>query len=217
MKLRTKDARYRLTRRSEARLFGLYLLSRRANWSLLALTALALATWTYTWVLIYVAEIGVGDWALIPMMIAVAPTMGSIVGVSAHSPFGDLERTVARLLSTLRAGHLGSLILCAALFLIAVLGTFDLRNAWPEHPLLAFPRNLLGYAGFALLGARLIGARVSWFVPFAMVSLPFSWSLWSGTDAFSWLVALSAFAMGFGAICFWGARDLNLQSGWGDG
>lgn len=198
------------------RLPGLYLLSRRASWALLVLTILALATSTYTGALIF-AGVAVEDWALIPTMIAVAPAVGSVVGVSTHSPFGDVERTVARPIYTLRAEHLGGLILCAVLLFTAVLSAFDLRDAFPEYPLLAFPRNVLGYAGIALIGARLMGARISWLLPFVAIAAPFPWTLWSGTDTFSWLIALSLFAIGFIVVCLRGARDSGLQTGRGDG
>lgn len=217
MILRSKvDGSSGLVRGPGTRLAELYLNSRRAGWSLLALIILVFASWGLTGALIAGGEISVDDWALIPMMILAAPAAGCVVGVSAHSPFGDVERTVARPLHVLRAGHLGGLILCAALLFTTVLLTFDLKYAWPAYPLLAFLRNLLGYTGFALLGARLFGARLSWLVPFAVIALPLPWSVWSGEDPFSWLVALSALAIGFGAVCLYGVRARDLQSEWGD-
>lgn len=199
------------------RIVELYLYSRRTKWSLLTLAALALATWIYTAALIFGAGISPGDWSLIPMMLFVAPAAGSTVGASAFSPFADVERTVSCSLYAFRAGHLGGLIFCASILFTGVLLTFDLAGAWPEYPVLAFLRNLLGYTGLGLLGARLLGARSSWILPFAAIASPLPWSIWSGTDAFSWIIALCLFLTGFGVACLYGARDQEPRSGWGDG
>lgn len=199
------------------RIVELYLCSRRVKWSLLTLVSLALATWTYTGALVFWAGVGPKDWALIPIMLFVAPAAGSIVGVSAFSPFADVERTVSCPLYTFRAGHLISLVFCAGLLFTGVLLSFDLGGAWPEHPLLAFQRNLIGYTGLGLIGARLLGARSSWILPFAAIASPVPWSIWSGTDTFSWIIALSLFFTGFGLACMYGARDQEPRSGWGDG
>lgn len=206
-----------LSRGPGAGILGLYLYSRRAKWSLLTLAALALATWVYTGVLVYGAGISPEDWALVPVMLFVAPAAGSIVGASAFSPFADVERTVSRPLYAFRAGHLGGLTLCAGVLFTGVLLTFDLGGAWTEYPLLAFFRNLLGYTGLGLLGAHLLGARSSWILPFAAIASPIPWSTWSGTDAFSWVIALILFLTGFGVACLYGARDPAPRSGWGDG
>lgn len=217
MKLAVSDLSKVHFRGPGARIVELYLHSRRAKWSLLALTILALATWIYTAVLVFGAGIGPEDWALVPMMLFVAPAAGSIVGASAFSPFADVERTVSCPLYAFRAGHLGALIFCAGLLFTGVLLTFDLAGAWPEYPLLAFLRNLLGYTGLGLIGARLVGARSSWILPFAAIASPVPWSIWSGTDAFSWVIALSLFLTGFCVACLCGARDPAPRSGWGDG
>lgn len=217
MKLAISDLSKAHFRGPPVRIVELYLHSRRTKWSLLTLAALALATWVYTAALIFGAGVSPEDWALVPTMLFVAPAAGSIVGASAFSPFADVERTVSRPLYAFRAGHLGGLIFCAGLLFTGVLLTFDLGDAWPEYPLLAFQRNLVGYTGLGLIGARLIGARSSWILPFAAIASPLPWSTWSGIDAFSWIIALSLFVTGFGVACLYGARDPAPRSGWGDG
>ena len=180
---------------------------------------LAPCTWAGTAWLISRPEVGEGRGALIPLLAFVTLMAAGVISAGSGSPFGEVERTVARPLPPLRLCHLAGLFSAAAVLLAAVLLSFDLAGAWPD-PLPALFRNLAGFFGMALLTARLVGARLSWTVPatFGMAAYlaarrpddsfaPWAWQMQPGLDELSWTLALLLFAAGLGLVCLYGARE----------
>ncbi len=204
---------------SVVRLLTLYLRSRRAGWTLLVVALLAPCSWAGTAWLISRPEVGVGRGALVPLLAFVTLAAAGVISAGSSSPFGDVERTVARPLPPLRLCHLAGLLSAAAVLLAAVLLTFDLAGAWPD-PLPALLRNLAGFSGMALLTAWLAGARLSWTIPttFGIGAYlaarrpddsfaPWAWQMQPGQDVLSWTVALLLLAAGFGFACLHGPRE----------
>jgi hypothetical protein len=190
------------------RLVWLYLQSRR--------------TWTALAILIVVAT--VAWWSLdrshtdklTTLLLTVIPVgAAAVIGAGAGSPFGETERTASRRLPALRLGHLGGLLLCAALALaVANRAAPASDTAW------ILVRNGAGYAGLALLGARLLGAGPAWVVPatygmaiwVANVAKvpPERWWMWpteNAPDGSAWVSALLLLAIGLLAIVPTGARE----------
>ena len=206
-------------RASAARLLTLYLRSRHAGWTLLVVALMAPCSWAGTAWLISLPEVGLGRGALVPLLAFVTLMAASVISAGSGSPFGDVERTVARPLPPLRFCHLAGLLSAAAVLLAATLISFDLADAWPD-PLPALLRNLAGFFGLALLTARLVGARLSWIVPaaFGMGAYlaarrpddsfaPWAWQMQPGLNGLSWTVALLLFAVGLVLVCLYGARE----------
>jgi hypothetical protein len=139
----------------------------------------------------------------------------AVVGAGAGSPFGEAERTASFRLPALRLGHLGGLLLCAALALaVANRAAPATDTAW------TLVRNGAGYAGLALLGALLLGAGLAWAVPAtygmavwvasAAKVPPERWWMWPTEDApdgSAWVSALLLLAIGLLLILPAGARE----------
>jgi len=190
------------------RLMLLYLQSRRTWATIGILAVVAAVTW---WGLDRTGDAGLTTFLLTIMPLGAA----AVIGVGAGSPFGEAERTASFSLPALRLGHLGGLLLCAALALaMANRAAPAAETAW------SLVRNGAGYAGLALLGARLLGAGPAWAVPVAYVlAVPIAglagvpaerWWMWpaeDATDGSAWVSALLLLALGLAAIAVWGARD----------
>lgn len=202
------------------RLAGLYLRSRRAGWALLTVALVSPVVWGLTWLLVSRTAYGVTGGGLTLLLVFGTLTAACVVGASSGSAFGDAERVAARPLLRLRFGHLLGLLLWSAFLLSIVLSAFDLDGARPEYPLLMLLRNLSGFAGLALLGARAAGAWLSWIPPFvsAVAYLAFggsgsdvlsAWALHSyhGLHGPSWGIALALLAAGLCLVCLFGSRD----------
>ncbi len=201
-----------------ARLVGLYLRSRLAGWSSATLAAIALCAWASTAWLLSLPHSDVENGALVPMLTLATLAAACAVGVGAHSPFGDIERTVARPLPPLRLLHLGGLLAWAALVLAVALLAFDLEGARPAQPLLVLLRNLAGLSGLALLSARLIGARLAWIPPLAFLTFStvavrqvedptlWDWPFRDGADGAPGVAALALLVAGLWLVCSHGAR-----------
>lgn len=208
------------------RLAGLYLRSRRVGRAFLTLGISAVVAWALTWFLVSQTPYGVRHGGLTMMLVFGALAAACVIGVSAHSPFGDAERAVARPLSPLRFSQLAGSILWAALALCAALLTFDLEGARPEYPLYVLLRNLAFLSGIALVTARIAGARLSWIAPFVF-ALAYLTFMGSGSDVLaawanrsyhglhgpSWLAALAILAIGLGLVCYFGTRERVGEAG----
>lgn len=207
------------------RLAGLYLRSRRVGRAFLTLGISAAVAWALTWFLVSRTPYGVGHGGLTMMLVFGTLAAACVIGASAHSPFGDAERTAARPLPPLRFGQLAGLLFWAALVLCAALLTFDLEGARPAYPLLVLLRNLAFLAGLALVTARIAGARLSWVAPFVL-SIAYLTFMGSGSDVISawanrsynglhgpsWILALVTVAAGLGLVCSFGTRE--SAEGW---
>jgi len=152
-------------------------------------------------------------------------TLGSVgaataVGISARSPFGETERITSFRLWSLRLGHMAGLLVVAALAL--GLANRVETEPWTDWVLI---RNLAGYAGFALLTARLAGASISWLLPtiYAMAAFVtlggvevadfsdrqrhWGWPMMPGDDRFSAWLAGGMLGLGLFLIVAGGGRD----------
>ena len=146
------------------RLAGLYARSRLAGYALAVLALVALVSWAAALGLVS-RPFAVPEVALVPVLVFAPLAAACVVVACASSPFGETELTASYGLPALRLGHLAGLLTCAALALLAAV-------AWgPGHGGWMLARNLLGFAGLALLAARVVGARMSWIVPFAFVTV----------------------------------------------
>ena len=201
-----------------ARLAGLYLRSRLGLWSYATLAAVGLCAWASTAWLLSLPHSDVENGALVPMLTLATLAAACVVGVGACSPFGDIERTVARPMPPLRLLHLGGLLAWAALVFTMVLLVFDLEGARPAQPLLVLLRNLAGLSGLALLSARLIGTRVAWIPPLAFLTFStvavrqvedptlWDWPFRDGTDGVPGASALALLVVGLWLVCSPGTR-----------
>lgn len=138
----------------------------------------------------------------------------TLVGVTTHSPFGELERTASRPLGGFRFGQLAGLSLVAVTFLTLA------SWGWPgagEDWILA--RNLGGFVGMALLSAAVAGARFAWVGPLAFGMATFfvninsddasrwAWNTQPSDDWLSLVIALALLVAGLVAVSWHGARD----------
>ena len=201
------------------RFAALYLRSRRAGGAVATLLLVAFLSWAGTQYSLSQHN-RVDGGALIPFLVLGALAAACVVGAGAGSPFGEAERTVSRPLSPIRLGHLGGLLLIAALTLGAVLLTIDLHGARPGAPTFMLMRNLVGFGGLALLFARVAGARLSWVLPLVLGIAPvfgglrpdgtfpaWAWQMQPGNDNLSWAISLALFLAGLALICLLGTRD----------
>lgn len=202
------------------RFVELYLRSRRTVPALLALLGVTVVVWALTWWLVSGTPYGVARGGLTMILIFGALTVACVVGASTGSPFGDAERTSARPLAPFRLGHLLALILASALLLSAALLSFDLDGAHPPYPLLVLLRNTIALSGLALISARIVGARSSWFTPFT-TAIAYMTLVGSGGDLFSswtrssyhglhgpsWAIAATLIVAGLATVCLHGARE----------
>ena len=198
-----------------ARLAWLYLRSRRALSALTGLLACGLVLWAalkFHW------WYGTGNAAdELPDLLAACAA--AIIGVTAHSPFGEPERATGRWLPFLRPAMI--LALCGA-----AIGFLALGAAVAYDPpagialsqgMLAVARNLLGFTGVALLCSLVIGGLLSWIGPLAYVGLcqcaaianysePLTWASRPPADRGGWIAALVVFAVGLTAFTIRGPR-----------
>jgi hypothetical protein len=198
------------------KLFTLYLRSRRAGFAAVSLIAVAILGWIGAdWMLQLPQFGGASGHSLIPAILLMPILSGCVIALTTPSPFGETERTGSRSLPALRLLHLGGLLLWAAMTFVFV------ARQW-AHPAaeLMLARNLAGFTGLALLGARLLGGRLSWVLPIAfggVVTLTgrdgagqFAWWAWSirpGEDALAALLALVALIAGLAAVSLLGPRE----------
>jgi len=154
----------------------------------------------------------------VPILTLATLAAACAVGVGARSPFGDIERTVARPLPPPRLLHLGGLLAWAALVLALAPLAFDLKGARPAQLLLALLRNLAGLTGLALLSARLISARAAWIAPLAFLTFStvavrqvegptlWAWPFRAGADGAPGVAALALLVVSLWLVCFHRAR-----------
>ena len=194
------------------RLARLYLRTRLVGRVIASLAGIAALTW---WSLDRSRDSMLTCLLLAMMPVAAATT----IGISTRSPFGEAERTVSRSLPVLRFGHLAGMLAVAAVALIAA-NQAETGAATGHAFAWVLVRNGAGYAGLALLGARLLGAGLSWVPPVAYGVAGYvagiarehksAWWLWpvqEDTDGSAWSVALVLLVIGLAAAVLWGARD----------
>ena len=198
-----------------ARLVWLYLRSRRATSATVALMAVGLVLWAaleYQW------WYGAGNRPdELPNLLEACAA--AIIGVTAHSPFGEPERATGRWLPFLRPALI--LALCGAAIGFLAAGAAVAYNPQAGvgliHGMLPVERNLLGFTGVALLLSLAIGGLLSWIGPLAYVlicqcaaianySEPLTWASRPPADRGGWIAAMVVFAVGLAAFTIRGPR-----------
>lgn len=185
------------------RLLWLHLQSRRAGWALACIVASAIISWQLLW------QVGESSPTLRLGAIILPLLPAVVIGASAWSPFGEPEVVAGSSLPRLRTGHLGGLLLVSALALAAASS-----GAGGVDTSLAFARNLAGYGGLALIGARLLGGGIGWVLPLSYASLTLvfdersrlGWPARIPIDSWSLAVAAILLLAGFGLATLLGAR-----------
>ncbi|MDP9382938.1 MAG: hypothetical protein M3Q29_22940 [Chloroflexota bacterium] len=199
------------------RLVGLYLKSRRASRSVTCLAGVAGLGWLIArWLLSQPGASAEGGIPLILLLVLPPLYASVIIGVSSHSPFGDVERSSGRWLPALRLGHLVGLLALGAAGLSLAALRWDLAHAeW------TLARNMLGLAGLALLCALVTGSKLSWIAPLAFGAaalltglgpdgepLRWAWLLHAGPDSLAVGMALGLAAAGLGIVGFYGTAEM---------
>lgn len=198
------------------RLFALYLRSRRSGFAAVGLIAVAILGWIGAeWMLRMPSFGGASGGALIPVLLLMPILSGCAIALTTPSPFGETEQVASRSLPALRLAHLSILLLWAALTFAVVARHW----AYPAAEL-TLARNLAGFTGLALLGAWLLGGRLSWVLPIAYGGVvtvtgrdapnSFAWWSWAirpGDDALAVLLAMAALVIGLTAVSLLGTRE----------
>jgi len=210
------------------RLFVLYVLARGAFRSMALVIGVAslygvLNGWAST-----SADGGLGETEVLKqfgLMQALPAAIASVIGMSAWSPFGEVERTAGSSLPRLRLLHIGLLLVLGIGVSWALLLGWTSRLPGIDPGLVAL-RNLLGMTGSALLVGRYLDARVSWLLPLAMamvavfrsmsVAIERIWSppawFWNGQSPSaneSWAIAMTIFVAGGALFLRDGAKDAS--------
>lgn len=206
------------------RLLYLFLRSRRTERSLALL--LLLGTATLLW-----RRLSDGNPLNNDLMITALPAAAAVViGASVGSPFRDVEDAASHPVPALRMPQMIGLLILAA----GVLGVAT--AAWPVPDIQwSLVRNVILFTGLALLGARLVGAGLSWLFPVAYGFLAFlatllaasqphhqlqwtkpgvrwAWSLQAGTEHEAAMVASVILVIGAGVVAWYGGRDRLEES-----
>jgi len=201
------------------RLAYLFLRSRQVERALMLL--LVLGTATLLW-----RRLSDGDLLNNDLMITGLPAAAAIIiGASTGSPFRDVEDAARHWLPALRLPHLVGLVLLATGALAVATAAWHVPDIqW------ALVRNLILFAGLALLGAWLVGPGLGWLLPvgygflaflatllaagqphhqlqWAKSDVPWAWSLHAGKEHEAALVASLVLVIGLGIVAQWGARD----------
>jgi hypothetical protein len=181
------------------RLAYLFLRTRQAGHTVALLGTIAVAAGLWH-------RLSAGDNLSVYVLLLIPPLAAAgIIGASAHTPLHELEAPAAHPLAPLRLGHLVALLLVAALGLIVARGAPD----W------AIVRNVAGFAGLALLTARVAGSAAAWVVPFgygvialwADPALAWAWPIQAASERDAMAIAAALAVAGLGVIARWGARE----------
>jgi hypothetical protein len=126
----------------------------------------------------------------------------TVIAVTAHSPFGEMERSAGRWLSSLRlftaAGMCG---LAIALLQLGAAGQ-SLNEG-----VLVLARNVIGITGIGLLCSLVTGGLLAWTLPMGYMAFcqyalleawtaPWTWPARPPADRGAWICACAVFAAG---------------------
>ena len=202
------------------RLAQLYMRSRVTGPVVVCIGGVALIAWLWSRTYLQV-PVGQGnESASVPLLFFIPLASAAVIGVSAGSPFGEVEHVASRSLPALRFCHLLGLLTWATTTLVLA------AHGWEQpHVELVLTRNLLGFAGIALLGGCVFGCSLSWVLPFAFAALAFrlgmpapnavalwAWPLQPPENGVALAVALLLGAAGLSLISLYGGRRSRSEA-----
>jgi membrane-bound metal-dependent hydrolase YbcI (DUF457 family) len=186
-----------------------YFRSRTTGHSIAGLIVVAFLTWLGARLLL-ARPWAPPEMSLIPVLLFAPLTAACVVGMSARSPFGELERTSGYPLPVLRVVHLTSLMVCACLLLFVVAKGWNVSGVG-----LSMVRNVLGVSGISFIASWLLGNGLSWTLPLSFVAavhltgqdMNGDWSLWAwpahpATSVWANSIAATLLTSGLFAACF---------------
>ncbi|MEV6835264.1 hypothetical protein AB0N17_12220 [Streptomyces sp. NPDC051133] len=127
-----------------------------------------------------------------------------ILATTMFSPMADLERTAAQPMSRHRGIYLVALLLLAL-----GLSALPLLAGATGQVIASAARNVVGYLGLAMIGARLFGSGLAWLLPLGMFGPtlllgvrsdntpePWAWSLHPSSSASAAALAVALWVVG---------------------
>ena len=147
---------------------------------------------------------------LVPMIIAAGAA--ALIAVTAHSPFGEVERATGRWLPYLRL--FTALALTGVAILALQLGAVG-ENL--NDGVLVLARNVIGFTGLGMLCSLVTGGLLAWILPmgymvFCQYALleawraPWTWPVRPPPDRGAWICASVIFAAGLVLLTILGPR-----------
>jgi hypothetical protein len=136
----------------------------------------------------------------LPMIVAAGAA--TVIAVTAHSPFGETERSAGRWLPYLRLfAAVGMCGLAIALLQLGAAGENLNGGA------LVLARNLIGFTGIGLLCSLVTGGLLAWTLPMGYLAFcqyallqawtaPWTWPVRPPADRGAWICACAVFATG---------------------
>jgi hypothetical protein len=183
---------------SGVRLMWLHLRSRRAPAAVLALAvcgALLHAALHWHW------AFNSGPYAQqVPLIIEAGAA--SVIAVTAHSPFGETERSAGHWLPYLRL--LAAAGMCGLAIALLQLGA---AGESLNEGILVLARNVIGITGLGLLCSLVTGGLLAWTLPMGYMAFcqyalleawtaPWTWPVRPPADRGAWICACAVFAAG---------------------
>jgi hypothetical protein len=183
---------------SRVHLVWLHLRSRRVPAGILALAvcgALLHAALHWHW------AFNSGPYAQqVPMIIEAGAA--TVIAVTAHSPFGETERSAGRWLPYLRL--FASAAMCGLAIALLQLGA---AGESLNEGVLVLARNVIGITGIGLLSSLVTGALLAWTLPMGYMffcqyalleawTAPWTWPARPPADRGAWTCACAVFAAG---------------------
>ena len=149
-------------------------------------------------------RLGSGNTLTLPWAVIVPVMSAVVIGTTVHTPVSVLEDGTSRHLPALRAAHLATLL--ALSMVVSGPASIALTGAITAPAAL---RNLLGFAGLALIAAYAVGSSYAWCLPLAVALSAviagtsqdggirlWAWPIQTNYDLRAWLIALGLLAIG---------------------
>jgi hypothetical protein len=136
----------------------------------------------------------------------------AVIAVTAHGPFGELERAAGRWLPALRL--LAAVGLCGLAILALQLGV---AGQSLDEGILVLARNVTGFAGLGLACSLVTGGLLAWILPLGYMAFcqyalteawtaPWTWPARPPADRGGWIAAVAVLAVALLAYTLRGSR-----------